>query len=455
MIFFSKSAQIKSFLSCAGLSATAEGYLTSLIIAFLLHWGRMTASQAAVAVRIHPRHRANVARFLAKSGVCANWLECFTYATVLVEQEYRREGTWLFILDETSCSQQGVKTENTFSTGNRQRRPQKRRRHSKKRYVRKTVHAFVVGLLITPGGLRLPHLKCYFTKDYAAQKKVPHRTQSQLGADLIGAVKVPESARVIVLGDTAYDAQVVRQACHQRQFKWIVPMNPERVQAGPPGQRPQIRSLMLAQQPDQFVPLRLHPSEGAFVEQRRLSRYRVGSKVKSRTYYVFTETRAVHSVGTVQVVASCVEKPSVDQPIPLSKVLITNDMKLKTQEILVLYSLRWQIELFFKELKSSLGMHQYRFRQFEKVAAWVQAALLAFVYLEWLRAKKLRDGRLDAASKRWWRRQRTHGLCRAVRLHAEHRELLELARHTNTTAGLKKLRDILLHAQPSEYRHAS
>jgi hypothetical protein len=454
MIFFSKSAQIKSFLSSAGLSTTAEHYLTRLIIAFLLHWGRMTASQAAYAVRIHPRHRANVARFLAKAGLGANWLECFTYATVLLEQEYRREGIWLFILDETCCSQQGSKTENTFSTGNRQRRPQKGRRHSKKRYTRKAVHAFVVGLLITPGGLRLPHLKCYLTKDYAAQKKVPHRTQAQLGADLIRAVKVPESARVVVLGDTAYEAQVVRQACDQRQFTWIVPMNPERVLAGPQGQRPKIRSFVLAQQPDQFVPVRLHPSEGAFVEQRRLSRHRVGSKVKSRTYYVHTETRAVHSVGTVQVVASCLQKPSADKPIPLAKVLITNDRKLKTREILALYSLRWQIELFFKELKSSLGMHQYRFRQFEKVAAWVQAALLAFVYLEWLRAKKLRDGRLDAATKRWWQRQRTHGLCRAVRLHAEQKELVELNRYTETSTGIEKLRKILHQAQPLEYRQA-
>lgn len=376
------------------------------------------------------------------------------YATVLLEQEYRREGIWLFVLDETCCSQQGTKTENTFSTGNRQRRPRKGRRHSKKRYVRKTVHAFVVGLLITPGGLRLPHLKCYFTKEYAAQKKLPHRTQAELGADLIRDVKVPTTARVIVLGDTAYDAKVARQACDQRHFTWIVPMNPERVLAGPPGQRPKIRSLVLAQQPDQFVPVRLHPSEGAFVEQRRLSRHQVESKVKSRTYYVHTETRAVHSVGTVQVVASCLEKPSADKPIPLAKVLITYDMKLKTQEILALYSLRWQIELFFKELKSSLGMHQYRFRQFEKVAAWVQAALLAFVYLEWLRARKLRDGRLDAATKRWWRRQRTHGLCRVVRLQAEQKELLELSRITQTTTGMEKLHRLLHDTQPIKYRHA-
>jgi hypothetical protein len=32
-----------------------------------------------------------------------------------------------------------------------------------------------------------------------------------------------------------------------------------------------------------------------------------------------------------------------------------------------LYSLRWQIELTFKELKSTLGLHQYQFREFQCV----------------------------------------------------------------------------------------
>ena len=40
-----------------------------------------------------------------------------------------------------------------------------------------------------------------------------------------------------------------------------------------------------------------------------------------------------------------------------------------------LYDLRWQIERFFKELKSTLGLAQYRFRQFVKVEGWTQACL--------------------------------------------------------------------------------
>src|SRR5262249_28190044 len=144
------------------------------------------------------------------------------------------------------------------------------------------------------------------------------------------------------------------------------------------------------------VPVRLNPTKGRFAAQRRLSRCRIGPKVKSRTFYVHTETREVHSVGMVQLVFSCQEQPSNDKPLPLSKILMTNDLTLKPSVVVEMYSLRWQIELFFKELKSTLGFHHYRFRQYEKVAAWVRTALVAFLFLEWTRGRRLRDRQLSA-----------------------------------------------------------
>ena len=36
---------------------------------------------------------------------------------------------------------------------------------------------------------------------------------------------------------------------------------------------------------------------------------------------------------------------------------------------------RWHIELFFKELKSTLGLHHYRFKKFEKAETWVTLCL--------------------------------------------------------------------------------
>ena len=50
-----------------------------------------------------------------------------------------------------------------------------------------------------------------------------------------------------------------------------------------------------------------------------------------------------------------------------TKLLMTNAKHLSARQVCELYSLRWQIELFFKELKSTLGMSQYSFKNFEAV----------------------------------------------------------------------------------------
>jgi hypothetical protein len=450
MIFFTRSSKVKEFVGKGKQDANTQGYLMRLITAFLLHVGRMGATKAATAIRTEARHRANVTRFLARNGFSRDWMQLYWMAVLVLEQETQRAGRWFFILDQTFCSQQGVKTENAYSMGNRKRRPCKGRRYGRKT-ARRSVHAFVMGLLLTPGGLRLPVCKDYFTKEYCLAKQRTYRKQTELAADLIDELQVPAGACVTVLGDTAFEAEVIRSACERRSYTWIVPINPERVLAGAKP-RPKVRSLVSAMTATDFVPVRLDPQQGRFVQQRRVSRCRLGPKRKTRTFYVHSETREVHSVGTVQLVFSCKEAPTKDKPIALTKILMTNDTALAAAVVVEMYSLRWQIELFFKELKSTLGFHQYRFRKYEKVAAWVQAALLTFLYLEWVRGQKLRAPGLSSPKRDWWQRQRTYGLAGAVRQQAEEKELAELHRLIKTKTGLKQLKKTVRAALPTECR---
>jgi hypothetical protein len=451
MILFEKSTGIKGFLKKGNPDAKTLGYWQRLILAFVLHFGRMSASRAGEALRCDSRHRANVARFLAESRWSDDIGQCYQLAVLVLEQESHHAGLWLFLVDQTCCSQQGKLTANTVCSGNHQRRPRKGRRYHTKKYAKKSQHIFVMGLLITPGGLRLPIGKGYYTKTYCETKKLAYRKQTELAADLIRQVQVPEGARVVVLGDTAFEAKAIREACAERHYTWIVPLNPERVLATAKP-RPKVRTLVSKMTADQFVPVKLEPTKGRFVAQRRLSACRLGPKVKTRTFYVHTEIQEVHSIGKVQLAFSCKEQPSNDKPIPLAKILMTNDLTMSAADVVEIYSLRWQIELFFKELKSTLGLHQYRFRKYEAVHNWVQVALLAFQYLEWTRGRQLRSRRLKAESKKWWRNQRSYGLCRAIRQSAEEKELAELARLTGSKTGLKKLKRKLREALPPEYR---
>jgi hypothetical protein len=436
---------LKGFLKPAGLNDRKRALLIRLVVAFVMHIGRMGAIRGATAVRSEPRHRAQICRVLGR-----RWLSRMSPAAVLREQLLLMEGRtnekFFLLVDQTLTSQQGTTTENTFSTGNRSRRPRKGRRYSKYKHARKTCHCFVKGLLITPSGIRVPFSRCYYTREYCKAKDRPYRTQTELAAEIIAELPLPEKTQVVVLGDTAFDAASIRKACDKRKYTWVVPMNPERVVAGPKGKRPRVRSLVNDLKSGQLVEIRLHAGKGPYVAQRRVSPHRMGPKAKPRTYYVHQRRQAVHSVGEVQLVFSTRTKPTKNQPIDVQKILMTNDLRASAKQIVEWYGLRWQIELFFKELKSTLGFHQYRFRQFERVEGWDELIQVTYLYLEWYRARQMQRRDLPEEKKNWWRWQRTHGICVAVRQAAEEADLEEIAERLETPTGLRRLRQIFKRA---------
>jgi len=452
MIMQEALPEIKRFLKPLGLKERVLGLTIRFVASFAMHWGRMSAVQAAGAVRSQPRHRAQICRFLGRKYWDKLGLVSLLQAELLSMES--KKGRFLFLTDQTLCSQQGDKTENTYSTGNRQRRPRKGRRYSKYKHKRKRCHCFVMGLLITPSGLRIPFRRSYYTKEYCEQKGRSYRKQTELAAEMIRELPLPPGADVVVMGDTAFDAEVIREACDKCNYTWIVPMNPERVLAGPKP-RPKVWLLAKGLTAKDFKPVRLYPSQGAYVAMRRLSPYRIGPKVKPRTFYAHQESREVHSVGKVLLVFSTRTCPSAGPKVDVQKILMTNDRTLKAAEVVELYDLRWQIELFFKELKSTLGFDQYRFRQFERVESWLELVLVTFLYLEWYRARQLRRSDLSTQEKERWRRQRTHGLCMAMRQETDRADLDILAEAVQTTGGMRRLRRKLREVVQREYRTAA
>ena len=232
----------KSFLKPATLKQRGRELVLRCVIAFLMHLGKMSASRVAGAVRTDARHRAQVSRFLGRGY----WRRCDLLGQLraqLLEMETRR-GTFIFDIDQTYCSQQGKLTENTIIRGEKTKRPKKSKgKNKQKKYAQRSSHCFVMGLLITPSGIRLPFSVSYYTEAYCKAKKIAHRKQTELAAQLIRQLPLPPEARVVVLGDTAFDAEAIQTACKERKFSWIVPINPERVLAGAKP-RPKVRRCL-------------------------------------------------------------------------------------------------------------------------------------------------------------------------------------------------------------------
>jgi len=78
--------------------------------------------------------------------------------------------------------------------------------------------------------------------------------------------------------------------------------------------------------------------------------------------------------------------------------IVTDMLYLSTCQILTIYSYRWQIELFFKELKSYLGLGNYQMLSFRAIVRHVDCVIMAFMYLEHLRICKLKEHPND---KQW------------------------------------------------------
>ena len=441
---------IKSFFKGIEFSNPVRLILTRFMISILVRHGRNSAMHASSVVCDEPRHRAQPARFLGRVRWRAMNVLGQLVMNLLEGEDWA--GDYILILDSTLVVHQGTTMENTYSTGNRKRRPAKNRRYGKYKHAGKSCHCFVFGLLLTPEGVRIPFVKPLYTKSYAKQKKCKHRTQAQLGAQIINELPVPSGVNVTVLGDTAFDAKIVREACDRRSYTWIFPVNANRVFAGQRGQRPRVSTRIKQLSKKHFKTIRISPAQGKYAQQRRLSKHRMGSKLKTRTYHVHSEKREVHSVGQVMLVFSSM-KLKKNKPVREStKILMTNATGLTARQVVELYCVRWQIELFFKELKSILGMHQYQFKRFDAVEGWIEVVLITFVYLEWTRANKLADKRVKSENKSVWRCQRAFGIRQAVLVGIEVRQQNWIQKRLNSGFGRKTIAKKLTALLPKEYR---
>jgi len=444
---------LKRFLQKTGLHDLARQMVFRMVVAFLTRRGRMSCSQAAGSVASDVIHRGELTRFLARPRWQKHDFNGPLRAALLACES--RRGKFLFLIDASLVSQAGKKTENTYSTGNRRRRPAKNRRYNKKKVVFKTCHSFTFGLLITPSGIRIPFQIPHYTEEYCAEHGIQHLSTAESAADMIRSLPLPPNAEVVVLGDTAYDGRVVHRACEERGYLWIFPANPERVYEGAKGQRPKLRSRLKDWSHLSLQTVRLQASTSEYARYRRLSKWRLGPKQKPRVYYAHQEKRDVRRVGRVLLVFSTMNSKLTTATPDDVKILMTNATHFNAREVIELYSLRWQIELFFKELKSTLGFSQYRFQCFQAVKAWVEIAILTVLFLEHFRAQRLSDRRLSKEARRWWDAQRLHGLSAAFQQESTGQELKYLSDRLKTSGGIAKLKHLLATAIPPEYRVAA
>jgi len=298
--------------------------------------------------------------------------------------------------------------------------------------------------LLCPCGLRIPYWLPFHTQEYCKLRGWRHQTQADLAAQLITDLPLADGIPVVVVGDTAFEAKQVRKACASRNYHWVVPINPERVLAGADAKaRPKVLSLSSTlKAKDDFCRVSFRLDEGPLAPMARVSLSRVRSSKHQRVYWVHKRTADVHSVGEVVLLFSNkIDPKQMTAAVAVQKVLMSDAVGASAEELLRWYGLRWQIEVFFKEMKGELGMCQYRTGRFERVVGWVNLCVLSFCYLEHRRLACL-----DQAGKQerpYWLAARPHALRAAVRREAERADVLELIRCARSADGRRRLNELL------------
>jgi hypothetical protein len=447
--------------------------LPAMVLALLLAPHRRCLKTLAGIVLGHRVHASTISRRLRNAAWrTRDWfIDLFDRCLVDVLQYERRRGPahqpkrlWLAVFDSTYHGTHAEQLENVILMS--------RRRDPNRRNIRQ--HAFVMGLLITESGMRIPlPRRSYYTKEYCARYGRRYRSQVQLVAAMLQELCLPDDVELTVVFDSAFDANVIHRVCRKNHFRAVFPLDPNRtLSAGPavdaaglPGQKVVHWTRTWSRQ--EFTLLTLQHTNEDHVFLRRRHRDNLRRSKTTRRYAIAAHQATVSNLGTCLVVASYKENPSVQllpgqyadwwayHQGPLvyrskrcrlapqrwhSKVLACTDPTATARQVVEWYEVRWQIELFFRELKSRLQFGCYVLQKFAAVERYLDLVLMGFLLLERerLRAQQEAGPPQPRGGEPWVQARSTDGL-RALEALGQEWNVAVLERRLRTAHGRRCL----------------
>jgi hypothetical protein len=284
----------------------------------------------------------------------------------------------------------------------------------------------------------------YRTKAFCKKNRKRYKTQQDLAVIMVRRLRVPKNVRVVVVADEQFEGKKLWDICDRRGFTMIVPVNNRRCFADPEdigkssGNNIHDRGKSLPK--STFTRLVLVRGKEETAPYRRYAPRR--PRYQERREYEFAhEIRTVAKLGRVGIVYSWkspVYRPRATWDHGTYKVLVTNDPSLKPERIIELYELRWQIELFFRELKGGLGLGDYQGTSFEAFERHTDLCLLAFLSQEWRRIQALR-GRLAPRVRKRLKRARMTEMKALLEEEAASADASFIKEHINTASGRRAI----------------
>ena len=346
-----------------------------------------------------------------------------------IEQEIKKadskEERWFLSIDGV-CIQRGseTKVENAIQY-------RKKARGSKGRSTK--AHTFVQGIVITASGARIPlPRRSYYTKEYVNRQnkrlklgrrkgnRLAFKTQVDLACLIVKEMNLPDNIRLVVVADEYFEGKKMTNLCRKKGYVFIAPVDSRRNfeeegklhARGKALARSAYQELILCRGEEETASHRRHQPRGAGEKGRRVYRFH-------------DERRAVAGIGEVAVV--CSWKRRRDRSGRLTsretfKVLVCSDPTIPGKTIIEWFEMRWPVEVFFRELKSELGLGDYQGTDFSACERHFDLVLLSFMFLEQMRRNEMARTR-SVVRRRELACMRTSGLKRRLEREAHEADL--------------------------------
>ncbi|MBW6537472.1 MAG: transposase [Mariniphaga sp.] len=362
-----------------------------IITSILMSFGNPNYSVIAGKVLTESRNRSSISRFFSTIKFNPDKILFSALMIILSSFTKQRKGVWFLVIDGTSTRRGGfAKIENAIKY-------REKKNNDKSGYPSTKAHMFLMGILLSPDGSRFPlPAMPYYTKEYCKKYRMKFKTQVELAVQMIHEMPVPPNMnKLCVLADEYFEGKTVHNACTEMGYSYIIPADSRRCLSDKQGNRTAVtlhKRRYNLNRKNLFKKIFLVEGQEKTTAYRRLSE--PGRKTK-REYSAHTENVTVAGLGSVCVTYSWKQKKKKGNKTDGAtyKVLITNDDTLSCKDILEYYELRWQIEIFFREMKSVLGFDKFRGNSFTAYARFVSIALLSILFLEWYRNSTLRKTR--------------------------------------------------------------
>ena len=319
---------------------------------------------------------------------------------------------WIVAIDTTYHATMSEQMENLIVMS--------RRQDSARQTTRQ--HAFLMGLVLTDRGARLPlPRKSYYTEDYCRKHGGVFGRRCELAAAMLRELRVPDDVDVVVVFDSAFDAGAIHacagNAVFMRFFPSIRigcwPARRTRTRRGCRGKKWWPGRGSWSRQQFALLELAVDNEDHVFARRRHADNLRV--RKTKRRYAVAARQATVSKLGDCLIVASYKENPKVQllpgqsaewwayHKAPVSyrredrhkparwhgKVLACTDPARRARQVIEWYEVRWQVELFFRELKSRMQFECYVLMKFEAVERYLDLLLMGLLLLEKQRLRSL------------------------------------------------------------------